>query len=357
MASVSATPSAKRGGRRFLRGCRTALAWLGQLLLIAWTTLAIYYSNLPWPHARLAMAVAFSVFGVVALWIMRGRRWRIAFTLVFLGILTWWILILPSHDRPWRAEVAALPRAEIDGDLVRIENYRNFLFRSRNDFDVRLEERVVDISHIVSVDLFISYWVPGPVGHTFLSFNLDDGSPPVCISIETRPEEGESFDPLASMFKQFELIYVIGDERDIVGVRASHRNEQVYLYRIRSSPEQARALFRIYLERINHLAEHPEWYHLLRNNCTINIIRYSRAVGGGHRRLALAHLLNGLIDRYVYHLGIVDTSLGFEELRRRSNITETAKAAADTDDFSVRIREGLPWPTDPTPAEGEGSPH
>jgi hypothetical protein len=92
------------------------------------------------------------------------------------------------------------------------------------------------------------------------------------------------------------------------------------------------------------LADHPEWYHLLSNNCTLNIIRYSRAAGGQHSRFEIRHLLNGLIDRYVYGLGIVDTSLGFEELRRRSHINDSARAAGDAEDFSAKIRASLPVP-------------
>src|SRR4029453_6233453 len=118
----------------------------------------------------------------------------------------------------------------------------------------------------------------------------------VCVSIETRPEIGEGFDPIASMFKQFELIYVVGDERDIVRARTAQRGEEGFLYRIRAAPDAVRRLFRIYLDRINQLADHPEWYHLLSNNCTLNIIRYSRAAGGQHSRFEFRHLLNGLID-------------------------------------------------------------
>src|SRR5690606_5796873 len=153
-------------------------------------------------------------------------------------------------------------------------------------------ERELSLASLVSVDLFVSYWRIGPVAHTFASFNFDNGTPPVCISIETRPEIGEGFNPLASMFKQFELIYVVGDERDIVRVRTDHRGEDVFLYRIRASPEASRRLFGIYLSRINQLADRPEWYHLLSNNCTLNILRYARAAGGRHRRFDHRYLLN-----------------------------------------------------------------
>lgn len=335
-------PPARSWPSRWIRRLGRALRNLVLILVIAWASLALYYSNLPWPTGRLILAVAFGVFAVCAIWVVRRRSWRWALVGAFAGVVIWYACIPPSNSRPWRPEVARPPRAVIDGDRVRILNYRHFTYRSRDDMDVRYEEREVDVSRLVSLDLLISYWQVGPVAHTFLSFNFDDGSPPVCISIETRPEVGEGFDPLASLFKQFELVYVVGDERDLVRVRTDHRDEEVYLYRLSTTPEAARALFRVYLERINALADRPEWYHLLKSNCTINVIRYSRKVGGPHRRFELKHYLNGLIDAYLHRLGILDTRLTFPELRRRSHINAAARAAGDVADFSARIRQTLP---------------
>ena len=315
---------------------------LGLVLLIAWAMLVIHFSNLPWPWTRFVLSVAFVAFAIHALWIARRREWRWALAAALVGIAVWFVLIPPSNNRPWRAEVTNPPRAFLDGDRVRFTNFRNFKYRSRDDFDVRYEERDVDVSRVVSIDFIVSHWNDGPIAHTFLSFNLDDGSPPVCISIEARPEVGERFAPLPAMFKQFELFYVVGDERDIIRVRTNYRNEQVFVYRVRATPETARAMFRLYLERINSLAERPEWYHLLSNNCTLNMIRYSRAVGGPHRRFEIGHFLNGTMDAYLHRLGILDASLDFPELRRRSHINDAALAAGDADDFSVRIRQPLP---------------
>jgi len=321
--------------------CWKGLRVFGQFLLIAWATLAIYLSNLPWAWARLASAIVFGLFAVWALWITRRRAMRWAFAGVFAGVLLWWICIPPLQYRPWRGDVAVLPRAIIHGDRVRIVNLRNFTYRSRHDFDARYEEREFSLARVTSLDLFVSYWQVGPVGHTFVSFNFDDGSPPLSISIETRPEVGEGFDPLASMFKQFELIYVVGDEHDLVGSRASHRSEEVFLYRIIAAPGGVRQLLRYYLDRINELADRPEWYHLLTNSCTVNIFRYANAAGR-QGRFDMRQLLNGWVDAYLFAAGWMDTTLPFEELRRRSRITDVAKAAANAPDFSQRIRAYLP---------------
>lgn len=320
-----------------------AIVWfLARVLLIAWATLAIYFSNLPWSEFRLAGAATFAIFGAVALFLSRTRMMRTAFFTVFLAVVVWWTAIPPSQNREWRPEAAVLPRASVDGDTVRIFNTRNFEYRSRNDFTPRYEDREVKLSSLRGIDFYISYWREGIVAHTFLSFIFDD-APPLSISIETRPEVGEGFDPLASLFKQFELIYVVGSEKDLVGVRANHRREQVYLYRLNSPPEDARRLFLIYLERINELADRAEWYHLLSNNCTINIIRYANAAGR-NGRFDIRHLFNGLFDSYLYHAGYVNTDLPFDELRRRSLINDAAQRAENADDFSAEIRKGLPLP-------------
>lgn len=327
------------------RWCWTAFRHVSLFLMIAWASLAIHFSNLPWPWARTTLGLAFAVFAIAAVWVMRRRPLKWAFVFAFTGVVIWWTCIPPSHDREWRREVAVMPRAIfIDDDRVRLTGFRHFQYRDVDDFDARYEEREIRLSRITSVDLFVSYWRPGPVAHTFVSFNFDDGTPPVCVSIETRPEAHESFDPLPSLFKQFELIYIVGDERDIVRLRTDYRDEDVFLYRIRATPEGVQRLFRIYLDRINHLADHPEWYRLLSNNCTLNVIRYARAAGARHGRFDFRHLLNGFIDRYIYGAGIVDTSLGFQELRRRSDITATARAIGNAEDFSTQIRASLPSP-------------
>ena len=316
------------------------IRFLCQVLLLTWAVLAIYYSNLPSAGLRLALASSFAAFAIWLLWLSRQRHAFVIFIVLFLSVVAWWITIPPSHDREWRPEVAVMPRAIIDGDRVRITGVRNFDYRSVNDFTVDYEEREVQLSHLTGLDFFVSYWSEGLVGHTFLSFIFDNAAP-LSISIETRPEVGEGFDPIASLFKQFELIYVVGDERDLVRVRTNYRHETVYLYRLNSSPDNVRRLLMVYLERINELAGRPEFYHLLSNSCTINIIRYANAAGRTGR-FDIRHLLNGLIDSYLYHSGRVDTTLPFDELRRRSRINKVAQAADGAPDFSDRIRAALP---------------
>ncbi len=338
---MTSTESGRAGWLRKIPGwLLRGLGFLVLALALAWASLAIYFSPLPWAGLRIGLAVAFAAFGIWALWITRRPRMRWVFAGLYLVVLVGWGFIKPSHDREWRQDVAVMPRATIDGDRVRFTGVRNFDYRSRDDFTVRYEEREVSLSHLTGLDFFISYWMPGPVGHTFVSF-IFDNAPPLNVSIETRPEVHEGFDPLASLFKQYELIYVVGEERDIVGVRTNFRKEDVYVYRLRVSAESARKLFQVYLERINQLADHPEFYHLLSNSCTINIVRYANLVGRSGD-LDLRHYLNGWVDRYFYDTRLLNSQFPFAELRRRSRVSETVRASEPTEQFSQHIRESVP---------------
>jgi hypothetical protein len=337
------SPKVSRGWfRKTLRGVVLLLSGFVSFLFIAWASLAIYHSNLPWPGLRTVLALAFLSFGIWSLWRPFRLRRIGMFAVAYLGILVWWSTIRPSHDRNWRSDAAVMPRATLHGDQLKISGFRNFEYRSLEDYTVRHEEREYDLSHLTSLDFYVSYWAVGPVGHTFLSFNFDNAEP-LCISIETRLEEGERFDPIASLFKQFELIYVVGDESDIVGVRTHHRNEDVFLYRIRIPASSARRLLEVYLQRINQLADQPEFYHLLSNSCTINIVRYANQAGRVGR-FEINHLLNGFIDQYLFSAGLIETDLPFAELRRRSHINEAATQAEGSPDFSRRIREAIGIP-------------
>jgi hypothetical protein len=267
------------------------------------------------------------------------RMW-VVFGLLFGGVQLWWLGIEPSNDREWLPDVARLPVATFDGDLVTIHNVRNFRYRSENDFDENWETRTYDLSKLRGMDMFLSYWGSPMIAHTITSWEFADGRH-LAISIETRKEVGESYSALRGFFRQYELYYVAADERDVIGVRAGHRGEQVFLYRLATPVPVARKLLIDYLEEMNRLATRPRWYNAITQNCTTTIRRHAQNVAPANP-FSWKILVNGTIDQLGYDRGTIDRSLPFEELRRRSDITQKARAAGDAPDFSSRIREGLP---------------
>jgi hypothetical protein len=146
-------------------------------------------------------------------------------------------------------------------------------------------------------------------------------------------------------FRQYELYYVVADERDVIALRTNHRGEQVFLYRLRTPPARVRALLLSYVQAMNGLAATPKWYNAFDQNCTTSIEGHTRtlAADGGPVPVWDWRLyLNGRLDELLWEQGIVNSSLPFPALRAASDITARARAAGDGPGFSERIREGLP---------------
>jgi hypothetical protein len=311
-----------------------------------WGTLALHYSDLAPGPLRDALAVANALLALMAVGsvlVGRSRRTFLAmFAVAFVALLVYWRTIAPSNDRDWAPEVARLPSATIDGDLVTLHDIRNFDYRSETDFIPAYYDRTFDLRRLDAVDLVTSYWMGPAIAHVFLSFGFGDEH--VAVSIEARKERSEGYSSVQGFFKRYELIYIVGDERDLIRVRTNFRRdppEDVYMYRVRSPFENRRRLFLDYIRTINALRAEPRFYNTLTTNCTTTIVVHTR-VNPGHLPLSRKVLLSGYAAEYAYEEGRLDPSLPFEELQRKSRINDAARAADRDPDFSRRIRLGLP---------------
>jgi len=320
---------------------KLAISIPGLFLLTFWTVGCLWFDG---PESRLwvgGLSMAFVV-AVIALLVLVRPVWRLwaGFLVLFGLVQLWWVAIEPSNDREWLADVAELPAVTFDGDIVTIKNIRNFHYRSETDFDEIWDTRTYDLSQLRGMDMYLSYWDSPMIAHTIVSWEFADGQH-LAVSIETRKEVGEEYSSVLGFFRQYELYYVVADERDVIGVRTNHRGEEVYLYRLKTPIPVARALFVDYLETINRLVSKPRWYNALLDNCTTVIRQHQRHVAPG-KTFDWRIIVNGYIDELGYERGSIDTSLPFDELRRSSNITEKGKAAGASPDFSRQIRAGLP---------------
>ena len=270
-------------------------------------------------------------------------RWtgRTLAAVVVLAAVAYAAIVLPrrpSNDRDWARDQRELPRATFAGDTVRVENVRDIRYRSTTDFDVAHDDRVYDLSKLESVWFGVEPFsgVRGPA-HTFVSFGFRDGQY-VAISVEIRKEDGESFSPLRGLLREYELMYVVGDERDLVKLRSNYRHDDVYLYRTTATPEKGRALFVSMLRRANQLAEKPEFYNTLTSTCTTNIVRHVNEIAPKRIPFSYKVLLPAYSDELAYRIGLLDTTIAFDSLRARAHINERAARYAESPEFSRLIR-------------------
>ncbi len=323
-------------------GCQI-FRWLGIALLgvfvliaFAWTYGALHFDG---PSKSLAVLQAVAI---LASFIFVKRWWRkLAIFGTWFGIvLTWWLLLKPSNAGDWQPEVARKPLAEINGDVVTLQNVRNFDYRTARDFTERWETRTVRLSALTHIDIFVNYWGSPWMAHPILSFQFAD-APPLCFSIETRKRVGQKYSAIGGLYRQYDLIYIAADEHDIIRVRTNIRGENSYLYRTSAAPAEVRERFLEYLHFLNALSDHPEWYNAIDNNCT-TAIRHQHPAAE-RKRWDWRMLVNGKGDELMYERHtIVTDGLSFADLKRRALIDTAAKAANDSPDFSRLIRVGRP---------------
>jgi len=327
--------------RGLVAGTVRVILYIVIVAVTAWSIAAIWIDG---PKNRPLAAVLCAVVAAGALLLLvlvRPWWWAGAAAAVpFVVVLAWWLSIPPSNTRDWQPDVARLPSAVIEGNRVTIRNVRDFAYPSPTAMVERWETRTYDLDTIVGFDMFLSTWGAPGIAHTISSWEFSDGQH-LAISIETRKEKGEEYSALLGFFRQFELYYVVADERDVIGVRAGPRKEDLHLYRLRGSPAFARALLLDYLGEVNQLDRAPRWYNALTHNCTTQIRHHVEQIAPGNP-FDWRILANGYLDRLGYERGQINTSMPFEEVRRRSDVTARARAAGDREDFATIIREGLP---------------
>lgn len=325
---------------------RTAAGVLAGILLFgsgAWGAIALRY-QLPGPPAvRLGGAILWSVAYLALLVLAFGWRqwWAAMGLLVALGLLlVWWVTIRPSNDRVWADDVSRLLSGEVQGSEVTLHNVRDFRWRAENDYDVHWYTRRYDLDKLVSADAVLSYWSGEAIAHAMISFGFEDGTH-VVFSMEIRKERGEAFSEIGGFFKQFELVLIAADERDIIAVRTNVRGEDDYLYPLRMPREAMRSLFLSYVNAANGLVDEPAFYNTITSNCTTIVYRMARRIDGA-LPMDIRLLLTGYLPGYLMENGALDRRLPLEEWRRRGRITERARAYGDGADFSRVIREGVP---------------
>jgi hypothetical protein len=248
----------------------------------------------------------------------------------------------PSHFRDWTPEQAVLPTADLRGSQVTVRNVRNCQYYANDIYLVDYYDKSFDLNNVRSVDFIVAPFAGMPaLAHTMLSFKIvgPDGLPDyLAVSVETRKERTEEYNPVKGSANQYELIYVLADERDVIQYRTNYSGQDVYLYQTTATPEASRMLLVDVLNRTNQLAAQPEFYDTLTNNCTTNIVNHINRVRPNRVFSDLRVLLPGYSDELAYDQGLIAARGSFLETKQQAYINPYAHRYAGRDDFSRMIR-------------------
>src|SRR3954451_19956397 len=266
-AEPSPPATTQRRIRRWSMALGRILVWIVVVITSIWAVLAIRYSNLSGAPPRTVLPVLFAVLLLASMFAIRPRPYRFAAVAVLLiGTMCWYFSIPASNDRDWALDNARVPRVDINGDKIIVHNVRNADWRSDSDFTPAWDDRTYNLSDLCAVDLFFCHWGSKAIAHGIVSFGFSDGRY-LDVSIETRKERAEEVSALQSFFRNYDLIYVFADERDLIRVRTNVRHEDVYLYHTNLTGDEGRRLLMSYIGRANELAATPEFYNGLTSNC------------------------------------------------------------------------------------------
>lgn len=317
---------------------------LATALVALWGTLALWYRLPLGEFGRYAMPALWLILAFLALAALIAARWRLVlpFAIAFAGLMTWWSTIKPTGKGDWAPDVARQFTATVEGSTALLRNVRDFDWRSDSDFTERWDDRSYDLDTITGVDLFASYWSGPAIAHTILSFGFTDGRH-LAFSVEVRRQKNEVYSAISGFFKQNELVVIAADERDVIRVRSNVRGEDVQLFRLRTSPPQAKELFLYLLSEANALAAHPRFYNTATTNCTTVPFHLARKLDPG-LPVDWRVLLSGYLPDYLYDIDALSSREPLGELRQRGRIDARAKAADDSADFSSLIRVDVPGP-------------
>ena len=318
--------------------------WISRLAMTLSAVLgagALFYSTMEPDWLRVLLTMLFILVVCVTL-VMRPRRvgfaaWIIAASL----LLLWFVSDSPSNHRDWAPEYAIPATWSQEGDVVTVRHIRNFAWEAGNDYIPSYYDATYALDDLSTVDLVASYWSGDAIAHVFVTFGFRDGRH-LAFSIETRRQRRFAYSVVAGFFHYFELIYVVADERDLIGVRTDIRHEQVYLYRLNLTQSARDSLFLSYLAAVRRLASQPQWYNTITDNCTTGILERADAKAG--TRYDWRILLSGYAPQLAYARGYLNTKVSFPVLRRASLIVRPSGATPD-ERFSKDIRQRLPFLT------------
>ena len=312
--------------------------------MTTWGACALYYGDSQTSTIQTVLMAGYVFIGLLTVITLgmprRHSHMFMVFGILFMCVVLWWLRIAPTNDRQWAQDVETLAYATIEGDLVTMHNVRNFDYKSEFKFKPAYYTKTYDLNELENIDLFSTYWMGPAIAHTMLSFNFGEGGHLV-VSIEARKEKGEGYSTIKGFFRQFELIYIVADERDLVRLRTNYRKnpiEDVYLYPVHSSKESAKQVFLEYIKEINTLNKEPAFYNTFFENCT-TIIWVHTLVNQAHIKFSWQILVSGYLPEYLYENGRLGRHLSFAEMQQRAHINNTAKEADQASDFSKRIRK------------------
>lgn len=270
-----------------------------------------------------------------------SKKITIPLAVLFIIVISYTIFsltTLPRSERAWIPEQNVLATSAIGTSTIEVKNIRNFSYRSATDFDQKYYDESFARGSVKNIWFVLVPFGGHQIAHAFISFEFDDGKF-LAVSVEARREVGESYSPIKGLLHQYELAYIVADERDVIGLRTSIHKDNVYLYKINTTKETANNIFEDVLARANKLNQAPEFYNTLTNSCASNLVFHAKNFGNKKIPFDYRLFLPERSDELLYELDILVRDVPPAELKSKHLINDLANENLNQADFSKIIRQ------------------
>ena len=264
------------------------------------------------------------------------------FILILFVWFAWWSSQTPSLHRDWVETESKLSEISFSWNLINVKNIRNFSHLTEEKWESNYYDEVFDLDKIESlyyiIEPFSDYDWPA---HTMLSFGFSDWKY-ITVSAELRKEKWELFDPFLWIMNQFEIVYILWNENDLIKLRTNIRKDKVRLYPMKVTKNEIRKLFSSVLHRADKLSKEPEFYNTLWNTCTTSILKHVNSLKKDKiSSFDLKILLPSNSDKIAFELWLIDTKLSLKEARKYYEINELSEKNTDIKKYSEEIRKEI----------------
>lgn len=261
--------------------------------------------------------------------------------LIFLLLLSLWLLLnKPSNNRNFEFGMENPPHLTIQNNLITISNLRDFEYTTSN-VTPHFINRTFDATKITRVWFVVEPFTKfKQIAHTYFIFDFSD-QPPLSISVEARREKNENFNIFLGSLNQYELIYIWGTETDQTIRRVVVENNQLFMYPLNITPNDAKSLLLQLAETTQSLETNPRFYNTFTSNCTNELAKAANTIRPNAIPFNPAFIFPGYSADELYKLGLIPSNKPLSEITNDYHISNIVRENFTNPNFSTILRQQL----------------
>lgn len=243
-----------------------------------------------------------------------------------------------AQEGDWRTQYQRIPTVQVQGDTLTVAGMRDFRYAGDGAVaEARYIDKTFSLSALRGAWFGLSHFDCCGLAHAFVSFEFAEHQYLV-VSIEARIRNDQAgYDPLAGMFRDYTKFVVLATEQDVIGLRSHIRKEPVFLYPLKGSMLQARALLLSFLRKSENLERQAEFYNTLTDNCLTGLLAESGRNPELYHWLDYRILLPGYADELLSEKGVFWQQGEIESIREQARVVPE-NTVLDDPLFSAKIR-------------------